>query len=70
MLKPGTLVRWHHLAYYVAAVYGHEVDLSACSVQKSRTGQEHRLRCCVYSVPVKQLEVLQPPRKPVRSGNR
>lgn len=70
MLKPGTLVRWHHLTYYVAAVYGHEVDLSAYSVQRSRAGQEHRLRCCVYSVPVKQLEVLQPPRKPVHSGNR
>ena len=70
MLKPGTLVRWHHLAYYVVAAYGHEVDLSACCVQKSRTGQVRRTRCCVYAVPVKQLEVLQLPQRPMYSGNR
>lgn len=70
MLKPGTLVRWHHLAYYVAAAYGHEVDLYACCVQKSRTGQVRRTRCCVYSVPVKQLEVLQLPQKPMYGGKR
>lgn len=38
MLKPGVLVRWHYLTYYVSAVQGDKADLYSHCIQRRRAG--------------------------------
>jgi hypothetical protein len=63
MLKPGVLVRWHYLTYYVSAVQGDKADLYSHCIQRRRAGGYRHVRCCVYAVPVTQLELVHRQRR-------